>query len=45
MSLQECSFLELSQNTSEMYLSAGELLDTSAVIRDIANEATAFYNE
>ncbi len=45
MSLQECSFLELSQNTSELYLSAGELLDTSAVIRDIANEATAFYNE
>jgi ATP-dependent DNA helicase RecQ len=44
MSLQD-SFSEMSQNTSEMYLStAGKLLDTSAVIRDIANEATAFYN-
>ena len=36
--------MEVSLNTSELYLSADESLNTSAVIGDIANEAIADYN-
>ena len=45
MQLSEYSNMEMSLNTSELYLSADESLNTSAVIRDIANEAIADYND
>ena len=37
--------MEMSLNASELCLSADESLNTSAVIRDIANEAIADYND
>ena len=45
MQWSEYSDMEVSLNTSELYLSADESLNTSAMIRDIANEAIADYND